>query len=158
MEEKDTFRKLIYICAPDPKLDNFIDDGYDFDADFIIHNEHLINQLAAFAYNNDRIPLTFSIGDIAFPSDGKKWDDIEDIDADFIIRWTRNQTKNIRRALRDKNVVMGKCEEVWVLTENGVTPSMESVIDRAKLRHKKVLYFKVAKDQDQIFEEVGGVE
>jgi hypothetical protein len=35
---------------------------------------------------------------------------------------------------------------------------MKEVIDRAKARHKKVLYFKVAKDPDQIFEEVGGKE
>ena len=143
MEEKDTFRKLIYICAPDPKFDNFIDHGYDFDADFIIHNEHLINQLAAFAYNNHRIPLTFSASGYG----------IYDAPESHV----ENQVQ-IGRGLRDKNVVMGKCEEVWVLTENGVTPSMESVIDRAKLRHKKVLYFKVAKDADQIFEEVGGLE
>jgi len=146
MEEKDTFRKLIYICAPDPKLDNFIDDGYDFDADFVIHNEHLINQLAAFAYNNHRIPLTFSASGYGIynaPAASISY-------AEHLVR--------IGRGLRDKYVVMGKCEEVWVLTENGVTPSMESVIDRAKLRHKKVLYFKVAKDPDQIFEEVGGVE
>lgn len=143
MEEKDTFRKLVYICAPDPKLDNFIDDGYDFDADFIIHNEHLINQLAAFAYHNHRIPLTFS------SSEYNTYDDAKN---------SVGKQYKIGKSIKDKIIVMGKCEEVWVLTENGVTPSMESVIDRAKLRHKKVLYFKVAKDLDQIFEEVGGIE
>jgi hypothetical protein len=128
----DEFRKLIYICAPDPKLDNDMDEAWVFDGGVEMDISFTINHFAAFAWHNDRIPATVY-------NEGR-------------------EGLSFRTRVKDKLIISGKCQEVWVLTDYGITPSMKEVIDRAKARHKKVLYFKVAKDPDQIFEEVGGKE
>lgn len=44
-------------------------------------------------------------------------------------------------ALRMDIILMGKCQEVWVLFENGITSGMASEIDKAARRHQTIRYF-----------------
>ncbi|MGN0241922.1 MAG: DUF4406 domain-containing protein [Candidatus Weimeria sp.] len=74
---------------------------------------------AAFAYTRGNIPLT---PHLLFPF-------MDDRDPD-----------ERRLALRMDIVLMGKCEEVWVLGSR-VTPGMEEEIRKAKSRRQRVRYF-----------------
>lgn len=44
-------------------------------------------------------------------------------------------------ALRMDIILMGKCQEVWVLFENGITSGMAAEIDKATRRHQTIRYF-----------------
>lgn len=44
-------------------------------------------------------------------------------------------------ALRMDIILMGKCQEVWVLFENGITLGMAAEIDKATRRHQTIRYF-----------------
>ena len=44
-------------------------------------------------------------------------------------------------ALRMDIILMGKCQEVWVLSENGITSGMAAEIDKATRRRQTVRYF-----------------
>lgn len=44
-------------------------------------------------------------------------------------------------ALRMDIILMGKCQEVWVLSENGISSGMAEEIDKATRRHQTIRYF-----------------
>lgn len=44
-------------------------------------------------------------------------------------------------ALHMDLVLMGKCREVWVLSENGITPGMQTEIKKAAVWSKTIRYF-----------------
>lgn len=44
-------------------------------------------------------------------------------------------------AIRMDIILMGKCQEVWVLFENGITSGMAAEIDKATRRHQTIRYF-----------------
>lgn len=101
---------------------------------------------SGFALQNDYIPVI----DMSAASDELS-----------ITEWhLRERLNNVKTA---KMALMGKCDEVWIVTnrpEVPLSPVDQDVIDRAKLRHKKIRYFKyIPEDQDRLyFEEVGGFE
>ncbi len=53
-------------------------------------------------------------------------------------------------------VLMGKCEELWIVSNDPLSPGDKEIIDRAKLRHKKTRYFEYRSDRpdDLYFVEV----
>lgn len=110
---------------------------------YIIPRDHDYH-ICRFAWNNDYIPVL----DMTMQADP-----CEDT----------NTPENIIRHRTAKIALMGKCDEVWVVTDPFARPLSGidgDVIDRAKLRHKKIRYFKyLPYGEDRLyFEEVGGFE
>lgn len=83
-------------------------------------NKKKAAEFAHFAYKQGCIPLT---PHLLFP-------------------FMNDESKQERElALHMDIVLMGKCQEVWVLFENGITSGMAAEIDKATRRRQTVRYF-----------------
>lgn len=83
-------------------------------------NKKKAAEFAEFAYKNGCIPVT---PHLLFP-------------------FMNDESSSERAlALHMDIVLMGKCQEVWVLSENGITSGMAAEIEKATKRRQTVRYF-----------------
>lgn len=83
-------------------------------------NKQKAAEFAHFAYKQGGIPVT---PHLLFP-------------------FMNDESKEERAlVLRMDIILMGKCQEVWVLFENGITSGMAAEIDKATRRHQTIRYF-----------------
>lgn len=86
----------------------------------IERNKKRATEFATFAYKNGCIPMT---PHLLFPfMDDRKAEERTTV-------------------LHMDMVLMGKCKEVWVLSENGITPGMHKEIKKAASWGKNIRYF-----------------